>query len=210
MRHCIVVGLAVGLAAVSGCAEAAGGSHQGSASMPQPVAPEPSLRVTPFGRAFDILSARQDAPSLVDIERALGAVATPVRRQDRHQEARFENGARFVRVAPALPDGRARLDTGIMTAFVSPVPMTRRGCVSISEARSALVASGWTSPPVFGIERHETGRPSSAGEPMMLSRHDHQLRLYLFSVPAFQACVSRYALAWNMDLTGVMQLLPDS
>ena len=40
----------------------------------------------------------------------------------------------------------------------------------------------------------------------MLSRHDQHLRLYLF--PAGNGCLASYALLWNLELSGLMQIMP--
>lgn len=199
------LGLAIALATVSGCAVAAHEAY--GSSLPMPPSQNRPASEGPFGDAFDRLSARQEAPSPDEVARAFGLLAVPVRRADRHVEARFANGARYIRVAPPPADDRVYLDTGTMAALISPVSSSGRACISSTEAGATLIKSGWTSSPAFGVERHG-GRPQR-GEPTMLSRHDHRLRLYLFTDGRSPDCVARYVLAWNMDLAGLTGLLPD-
>lgn len=188
----------VGLVALSGCVGSAAGSNWTSpGSIVLPLSP------SGLGPVFDVLAARPEAPSLAEVEHMLGASTTAVSRPDRYEEAVFSDGTRFVRVTPAPPDGRPRLDTGPMAALRFSGDLPGVGCLPLDELRSRLIVSGWISPPTFAIERHGGGGVSSQ-DPWMLSRHDYHLRLYLF--PARNGCLSGYALLWNLDISGLTQL----
>lgn len=159
-----------------------------------------------FDAAFQTLSARPNAPTSLEVAQALGETAMPVRRSDRHEEMRFGNGFRYVRVLPAPPDGRPRYDAGTMAGLLSPLFEAGDTCVTISQTTSELISAGWTGPQI-PIERHSL-RPLQRTEPVMLTRHDTHLRLYLFpGIDHSPNCVGRYALLWNMDVSGLTQLL---
>ena len=199
------VAVAVSLTAVSGCAEAMVDSgFRGRTSMPDlGVSRQPR---PPFDATFHMLSSRQKAPSSSEVARELGEAAVPVRRPDRHEEVRFGNGFRYVRVLPAPPDGRPRYDVGTMAGLMSPLLEGDDTCVTISQTTSELISAGWTGPQ-FPIERHSVHSLPYA-EPVMLTRHDSHLRLYLLpSIDGSPNCLGRYALIWNMDLSGLMQLM---
>lgn len=150
------------------------------------------------------LSALRDAPTMEQVERIAGARGAVQPRQDRHDQIRLPDGADYIRVAPA--EGRPRVDTGTMAAFISPV-ITGDGCLSLVEATRGLEGEGWTSPPPLTAERHAPGgaavQPSGA-----FTRHDRTMTLYLFRGGASEGCVVRYALLWRMELAGLATLAP--
>lgn len=189
-----------GLVALSGCVDAAAGSNRtlagGRAGTPS---------TSGLGAAFDALAARREPPSLAELEALLGAPATAVSRPDRNEETVFPGGTRFVRTPTAPPDGRPRLDVGPIAALRVPAARSGADCRPLDDLQANLIASGWNSPPRFAIERQGAGGAASQ-EPVMLSRHDHHLRLYLFA--AEDGCLTSYALVWNLELSGLLQLMP--
>lgn len=188
------------LLALPGCVDAATGS---SRTPPGSIALNAST--SGLGATFDLLAARREPPSVAELEHLLGASATTISRPDRNQEAAFLDGTRFVQTPPAPPDGRARLDTGPIAALRVPVDASGAACIALPDLQARLIGSGWLSPAPFGIERHGQGGASTPA-PWMLSRHDHHLRLYLF--PAGNGCLASYALLWNLELSGLMQIMP--
>ncbi|MGQ2991831.1 MAG: hypothetical protein ACT6RD_06160 [Brevundimonas sp.] len=190
----------LGLAVLGGCADADAGPRPGG------VADRPTSVASGLGTAFGVLAAHAEAPSVAEVERALGVAATVVPRQDRHEEVRFPGGMRFLRLVPAPPDGRARLDTGAMAALTVPAASLGEGCLSPDTVRSRLIREGWLAPQAFSMERHDAGDVRFAA-PWTLSRHDHRLHVQLFADHA--DCLSRYVLSWNMDLSILMHLMPE-
>lgn len=188
------------LVVLSSCAGLAHETSQASPAMIEPSAPptDPAL-------AFEAFAAYREPPSLSQIERILGAPASVMPRPDRHLEVTFPGSIRFLRLVPAPPDGRARLDTGTMAALTFSAPSTRKDCLLVENLSDRLVASGWTSMPRFVAERHAQDAAVSRN-PRVFSRHDRHLQLQLFA--ARNGCLSGYALLWNMDLSLLAQLMP--
>lgn len=189
-----------GLAFVSGCTGLAQAPRQAPPTMTQPSAPHMGQT-----QAFEAFAQFRDAPSLTDIEHILGAPAARTPRSDRHLEAAFPGGIRFLRLVPAPPDGRARLDTGTMAALTFPGPSSHAACVSIDALSDRLVAAGWIATPRFVAQPHAQGGATHQNLGPF-SRHDHHLQLQLFA--AQNGCLSAAALLWNMDLSLLTQLMP--
>lgn len=188
------------LVVVGGCTGLARQPSQALSTLIQPSIPptDPALALEAFARY-------REAPSLSEIERILGAPASVMPRPDRHLEVSFLGGIRFVRLAPALPDGRPRLDTGTMAALTFSNPLPLNDCSSVDSFSNHLVASGWIDTPWFTAERHSPDETLSQNHGPF-SRHDRHLQLHLFA--GHNGCVSGYALLWNMDLSLLAQLMP--
>lgn len=191
-----------GLALVSGCTGLAQAPHQA-----QPTMSQPSPQHTNKAQAFEAFADFREAPSLAEIERILGAMARPRPRPDRHAEAEFAGGIRFLRLTPAPPDGRARLDVGTMAALTFPRPSPGAACVSVVTLSDRLVAAGWIPAPRFVAEPQVQAQAGDGyPPPRAFSRHDHHLQLEVFAT--LDGCLSSSALLWNMDLSLLARLMP--
>lgn len=189
------------LVVLGGCA---GLAHESSQASPAII--EPSAPATDPALAFEVFAAYREPPSLFEIEHILSVPASVMPRPDGHLEVAFSESIRFLRLVPAPPDGRARLDTGTMATLTFSAPSTRKYCLLVENLSDRLVASGWTSMPRFVAERHvQDAAPSR--NPRVFSRYDRHLQLQLFDVG--NGCLSGYALLWNMDLSLLAQLMPD-
>jgi hypothetical protein len=109
-----------GLVLMGGCGGGPDAASPASPDLPPAPAFSPAQPQETALETLHDFEAYRQPPTLAEVERALNAEATAVPRADRHLEARFPGGVRYLRLTPAPPDGRPRLDTGPMTALTVP------------------------------------------------------------------------------------------